>query len=89
MVAGQGVSGNSAVGVADVKLVRGVVDGGGDIELLVFHGELSFSAAAPNERAPEFTGSYSTAQYSIFFRQLQVPGRSRPFTFRVDESPVP
>ena len=34
LVPGHGVGGHGAVGVADVELVRGVVDGGGDIELL-------------------------------------------------------
>ena len=37
LIAGHGVGGHGAVGVADVELVRGVIDGGGDIELLLFH----------------------------------------------------
>ncbi len=32
LVAGDGVGGDGAVGVADVELVGGVVDGGGDVE---------------------------------------------------------
>ena len=74
VVAGQGVGGHGAVGVADMELVGGIVDGGGDIELLVFHGSLSFSAAAPNERAPEFTSSIdSISHYSTFLPDHQVP----------------
>ena len=38
LVAGHGVGGHSAVGVADVQLIAGVVDGGGDIKSLLFHG---------------------------------------------------
>ena len=32
LVAGDGVGGHGTVGVADVELVRGIVDGGGDIK---------------------------------------------------------
>ena len=32
LVAGHGIGGHGAVGVADVELVGGVVDGGGDVE---------------------------------------------------------
>ena len=39
LVAGQGVGGHGAVGVADVELVRGVINGGGDIISLVLHRE--------------------------------------------------
>ena len=35
LVAGHGVGGHGAVGVADVELVRGVVDGGGDVEFFL------------------------------------------------------
>ncbi len=38
VVPGQGVGGHGAVGVADVELVRGVVNGRGDVKLLLFHG---------------------------------------------------
>ena len=38
LIAGHGVGGHSAVGVADVQLIAGVVDGGGDIKSLLFHG---------------------------------------------------
>ena len=38
LVPGHGVGGHGAVGVADVQLVAGVVDGGGDIKLFIFHG---------------------------------------------------
>ena len=38
VVAGEGVRGHGAVGVADVQLVGGIVNGGGDIELLLIHG---------------------------------------------------
>jgi hypothetical protein len=34
LVAGKGVGGHSAVGVADVQLIRWIVDGRGDVELL-------------------------------------------------------
>ncbi len=37
LVAGDGVGGHGAVGVADVQIVRGVVNGGGDIKGLLFH----------------------------------------------------
>ena len=37
LVPGHGVGGHGAVGVADVQLVRGIVDGGGDIKALVLH----------------------------------------------------
>ncbi len=37
VVAGDGVGGYGAVGMADVELIRGVVDGGGEIELIL-HG---------------------------------------------------
>ena len=48
---------------------------GGVISTCLFAmGGLSFSAAAPNERAPEFTGSIdSIFQYSMFSRVHQVP----------------
>ena len=49
LVAGDGVGGHGAVAVADVQLVRGVVDRRGDIKRLFFHGILSFSAV-PNGR---------------------------------------
>ncbi len=38
LIAGHGVGGHGAVGVADVQLIAGVVDGGGDIKSLLFHG---------------------------------------------------
>ncbi|MPM78914.1 hypothetical protein SDC9_125929 [bioreactor metagenome] len=38
LIAGDGVGCDSAVGVADVQLVRGVVNGRCDIKLLFFHG---------------------------------------------------
>ena len=38
LIAGDGVGGHGAVAVADVQLVRGVVNGCGDIELFLFHG---------------------------------------------------
>ena len=41
LIAGHGIGGHGAVGVADVQLVRGVVNGCGDIEFLLFHGDLS------------------------------------------------
>ena len=41
LVAREGVGGDGAVGVADVQLVRGVVDGGGDVKGLFFHACLS------------------------------------------------
>ena len=50
LIAGDGVGGHGAVAVADVELVGGVIDGGGDVELFLFHGCISFSAA-PNGRA--------------------------------------
>ena len=41
LVAGHGVGGHGAVGVADVQLVGGVINGGRDVEFLLFHGDLS------------------------------------------------
>ena len=41
LVAGHGVGGHGAVGVADVQLVGGVINGGCDVEFLLFHGDLS------------------------------------------------
>ena len=41
LIAGHGIGGHGAVGVADVQLVRGVVNRCGDIEFLLFHGDLS------------------------------------------------
>ena len=38
LIAGDGVGGHGAVGVADVQLIAGVVDGCGDIERLLLHG---------------------------------------------------
>ena len=43
LVAGQGVGGHGAVGMADVELVGGVVNGGCDIEFLLFHEVSPFS----------------------------------------------
>ena len=37
LIAGHGVGGHGAVGVADVQLVAGIVDRGGDIKSLAFH----------------------------------------------------
>jgi len=59
LVAGHGVGGHGAVGVADVELVRGVVDGRGDIELVLFHRSFSFKTAAPNGRDAGIDGGYS------------------------------
>ena len=59
VVPGQGVGGHGAVGVADVELVRGVVDGRGDIELVLFHRSFSFKTAAPNGRDAGIDGGYS------------------------------
>ena len=41
LIAGDGVGGHGAVAVADVELVRGVVNRCGDIELFLFHGDIS------------------------------------------------
>ena len=42
---GHGVGGHGAVGVADVELVRGIVDGGGNIEItLALFTHFSFSS---------------------------------------------
>ena len=41
LVAGHGIGGHGAVGVADVQLVGGVINGGCDVEFLLFHGDLS------------------------------------------------
>ena len=41
LVAGHGVGGHGAVGVADVQPAGGIVDGGSDIKALVFHGKTS------------------------------------------------
>ena len=50
LVAGHGVGGHGTVGVADVKLVRGVVDGGGDIEFLTVHrGDPPFRCFLPGD----------------------------------------
>ncbi|MPM97713.1 hypothetical protein SDC9_144890 [bioreactor metagenome] len=38
LIAGNRIGGNGAVGVADVQLVRRVIDGRGDIKSLFFHG---------------------------------------------------
>jgi len=54
VIPGQRVRGHRTVGVADVELVRGIVDGRCDIEFFLFHGILSFKTAAPNGRAPVF-----------------------------------
>ena len=37
VIAGQGIGGHGAVGMADMELVRGIVDRRGDIEFLIFH----------------------------------------------------
>ena len=50
LVAGDGVGGHSAVAVADVQLVRGVVDRRGDIKRLLFHAYFSFSPFRMEER---------------------------------------
>ena len=41
LIAGDGVGGHGAVAVADVQLVRGVINGCGDIKLFLFHGDIS------------------------------------------------
>ena len=50
LVAGDGVGGHGAVAVADVQLVRGVVDRRGDIKRLLFHAYFSFSPFRMEER---------------------------------------
>ena len=53
VIAGQSIGGYRAVGVADVELVRGIVDGGSEIKFLLFHNRGSpFITAAPNGRGP-------------------------------------
>ena len=65
VVAGQGVRGHGAVGVADVELVRRIVDGRGDIELFLFHRVFSFFTAAPNGR-----GLVLNARFLYYIRRL-------------------
>ena len=50
LVAGDGIGGHGAVAVADVQLVRGVVDRRGDIKRLLFHAYFSFSPFRMEER---------------------------------------
>ena len=79
LVAGHGVGGHGAVGVADVQLVRGIVDGGGDIKLFLFHGVFSFPTAAPNGRGPVF--NHVLFYYTDFFRKLQCFQTFLPWLF--------
>ena len=53
LIAGHGVGGHGAVGVADVQLVRGVVDRGGDIKLfLLFSFHIDPPSADRDAEAP-------------------------------------
>ena len=53
LVAGHGVGGHGAVGVADVELVAGVIDGGGNIKFLVLrHQRIPPYRARPGREAP-------------------------------------
>ena len=76
LIAGHGIGGHGAVGVADVQLVRGVVNGCGDIEFLLFHGDLSpfpplrmeerlkilaFSGGRANKKRPRLTAKGDAA----------------------------
>ncbi len=51
VIAGQCICGHRAVGVADVELVRGIVDRRGDIEFFLFH------ALSPLKRRPRMEGT--------------------------------
>ena len=61
LIARHGIRRHGAVAVADVELVRGIVDGGGDIECLFLHGMLSFFAPRPNGRRANFSTLYYNA----------------------------
>ena len=56
--AGQRIAGHGGVAVADVQLIAGVIDGGGDIKCLVFaHGDLSsFLLVLQAKSAPALPG---------------------------------
>ena len=55
LVAGDGVSGHGAVGMADVQLVAGIINRRGDIKLLFFHNcFLSFSPLRMKEGGISF-----------------------------------
>ena len=56
VVAGQGVRGHGAVGVADVELVRGVVNRSGDIEFFLIHGVSPLKRRPRMEGTPGLTG---------------------------------
>ena len=58
LVARHGVGGHGAVGVADVQLVRGVVDRRGDIEFFLFSHDMGSSLYAPPEWKAERLISY-------------------------------
>ena len=52
VVAGDGVGGHGTVGVADVELVRGVVDGGGDVKFLRHRGFPPSYRSRPGPASP-------------------------------------
>ena len=64
VIAGDGVRGHSAVGVADVQLVGGIVNGGGDIKLLLFHGDL-FPCPLRMEEGHIVSFQYSTGKGNL------------------------
>ena len=83
LVAGDGVGGHGAVAVADVQLVRRIVDGRRDIKRLLFHESFISFSAAPNGRAAQNSGSHS-----LYFRARGVlcqcihqSGSKKPPTF--------
>ena len=54
LIAGHGVGGHGAVGMADVELVRGVVDGGGNVKFLLL---ISFHVSDLHARRGAFVFS--------------------------------
>ena len=69
LVAGHGVGGHGAVGVADVQLVRRVVDGRGDIKCFLL---LIFQRNPSCIGMPQSGGvAYRLLYYSIVFPQTQ------------------
>ena len=77
VIPGQRVRGHRTVGVADVELVRGIVDGRCDIEFFLSNGILSFKTAAPNGRA---TGICLNYYYSLKIQKIQGKMRKRAVT---------
>ena len=70
LIPGHGVGGYGAVGVADVELVGGVVDGGRDIEFLLVH--WCFPLFCPRRMKAGRNYLQSTTERAVFARFYRI-----------------